>query len=308
MTSVRKRFHGVVIPVVTPFTRDEALDEPAVGHILDHVLEGGVRAVLLLGTTGEGASMPPAMRLRLVEVAVERLSGKATVYANVSSDSLADSIKAARRFHAIGVDALVAHLPVYYPLEPPEMQRWFERLADELPAPLFLYNIPSTTRMSIPIETVIALGDHPNVAGIKDSEYAPDRMEALLRRLGDRADFAFFVGPTAYAARGLSLGAAGFIPGAGNLVPEVCQRLQANATLGDREAVERLQGLLNRVGDTYQANRTVSRAIPLIKAGMSALGLCGPTVLPPLVEPEEAERAAMMAVVNEVAGRVSAGA
>jgi 4-hydroxy-tetrahydrodipicolinate synthase len=188
------------------------------------------------------------------------------------------------------------------------MGDWFERLADEVPAPLFLYNIPGTTRMSIPIETVIALSEHPNVAGIKDSEYAPDRMGDLLGRLGDRADFAYFVGPTAYAARGLSLGAAGFIPGAGNLVPDLCQRLQASAARGDREAVGRFQALLSRVGDTYQASRTVSRAIPLIKAGMSGLGLCGPTVLPPLMQADPTERTAMMAVLGEIANRVSARA
>ena len=108
MTSVRKRFQGVVVPLVTPYTEDQALDEPAVARILDHVLESGVRAVLLLGTTGKGTSMASAMRLRMVEVAMEHLEGKATVYANVSSDSLAESIDAAERFHALGVDAVVA--------------------------------------------------------------------------------------------------------------------------------------------------------------------------------------------------------
>lgn len=308
MRSVRKRFHGVVVPVVTPFTQDEALDEPAVGRILDHLLDSGVNAVLLLGTTGEGSSMASAMRVRMVEVAMESLAGKATVYVNVSRNSMAESVDEAGRFHVLGVDSVVSHVPVYYPLDAPTMRAWFERLADEVPAPLFLYNIPGTTRMSIPVETVIALSEHPNVAGIKDSEYDLERMELLLGKLGDRADFAFFVGPTAYAAQGLSLGAAGFIPGAGNLVPEICQRLQTRATLGDREAVEGLQELLSRVGDTYQASRGVARAIPLIKAGMSVLGLCGPTVLPPLCEAPEAERDAIAAVLNEVTGRVSAGA
>ncbi|MGH7573363.1 MAG: dihydrodipicolinate synthase family protein [Gemmatimonadota bacterium] len=303
MTSVRKRFRGVVVPMVTPFTAGEALDEPAVARILDHVLESGVRAVLLLGTTGEGASMDPAARRRLIEIAVGHLEGRATTFANVSSDSLATSIDEACAFREIGVDAVVAHLPVYYPLEPARMRRWFERLADDAPAPLFLYNIPMTTGMSIPVETAIALSGHHNVAGMKDSENDLDRMETLLSRLGDRADFAYFVGPSAHALHGLSRGAAGFVPGVGNLLPEVCQRLMEGVERGDRPTAIRMQERMKRVGDIYQANRTVSQAIPLIKAGMSALGLCGPTVLPPLAGSDEADREAMVAVLNELASR-----
>ncbi|MGH7551189.1 MAG: dihydrodipicolinate synthase family protein [Gemmatimonadota bacterium] len=305
---MRKRFHGAVVPMATPFTADEALDEPAVRRILDHVLEGGVRAVLLLGTTGEGASMDPVARRRLVEIAVGHLEGRATTFANVSSDSLAASIEEARAFQEIGVDAVVAHLPVYYPLAPPDMARWFERLADDVPMPLFLYNIPMTTGMSIPVETVVALSGHPNIAGIKDSEYDVDRMETLLSRLGDRADFAYFVGPSGHALQGLSRGAAGFVPGVGNLLPGVCQRLVEAAERGDRQTAARMQERMKRVGDTYQANRTVSQAIPLIKAGMSALGLCGPTVLPPLAGSDDADREAMVAALNELAPRAASRA
>ncbi|MGH7565088.1 MAG: dihydrodipicolinate synthase family protein [Gemmatimonadota bacterium] len=308
MTSVRKRFRGVVVPMVTPFTADEALDEPAVARILDHVIEGGVRAVLLLGTTGEGTSMDPAARRRLVEIAVGHLGGRAVTFANISSDSLAASIDEARAFHKIGVDAVVAHLPIYYPLEPAQMRSWFERLADNAPAPLFLYNIPMTTGMSIPVETVVALSGHPNVAGMKDSEYDLDRMGTLLSRLGDRADFAYFVGPSGHALPGLVRGAAGFVPGVGNLLPEICQRLMEGAERGDRQTALRMQERMKRVGDTYQANRTVSQAIPLIKAGMSALGLCGPTVLPPLAGPDDADREAMVATLNELAPRAASRA
>ena len=308
MNSVHKRFHGVVVPMVTPFAEDETLDEPAVRRILDYLLEGGIRALLLLGTTGEGASMHRDLRRRLMAAAIEHVGGRASIYVNVSNDSLAASIEEARAYAEVGVDAVVAHLPVYYPLEPFAMRGWFERLANDVPLPLFLYNIPMTTGMSIPVDTVVALSEHPNVAGMKDSEYDLKRMETLLVKLGDRADFAYFVGPSGYAKDGLARGASGFVPGVGNLLPDVCQRLMDAAELGDQATAARMQDRMKQIGDTYQAHGSISHAVPLIKAGMSALGLCGPTVLPPLTKAAGTARDAMVEAVRKAAARLPSGA
>jgi 4-hydroxy-tetrahydrodipicolinate synthase len=183
------------------------------------------------------------------------------------------------------------------------MRAWFERLADEVPAPLFLYNIPMTTKMSIPVATVEALSAHPNIAGIKDSEYDVGRMETLLARLKDRSRFACFVGPSILAKQGLALGASGFVPGVGNVMPDACQRLMVCAEARDWEGAEQAQALMKRIGDTYQAGRTVAEAIAMLKAAMNALGLCSPVVLPPLVPPSETDRRAVAAGVAELLGR-----
>lgn len=302
---VNGEHRGVVVPMVTPFTEDERVDEAAVRRIIDHLLEGGVAGVLLLGTTGEAASMGTSQRRRLIEAAVQHVAGRVTIYAGISHNSYAESIGAARIYRAIGVDALVAHLPTAYPLGVAHMHAWFERLASEAPGPLLLYNIPMTTRMSIPVETVEALSTHPNIAGIKDSEYDVARMEMLLTRFKHRTDFAYFVGPSVLAMKGLGLGADGFVPGVGNVMPDVCQRLMACAETGDWAGAEEAQALMNRIGDTYQTGRTVTEAVGRLKAAMKALGLCSPVVLPPLLPTGEAERTTVAAAVAELVGRKS---
>lgn len=297
---------GVVIPMVTPFTADGRVDEPAVRRIVDHLLAGGVGTLLLLGTTGEAASMSRRERVRLVEAAVAHIGGRARVIAGISDDSLDEAAEAAEAYRSLGVDAFMAHVPSYYPLGAPEMQAWFERLADRVPAPLFLYNIPMTTHASIPEDVVETLSHHANIAGIKDSEYDADRMERLLGRFRGRPDFAYFVGPSVMAQRGLELGAAGIVPGVGNVLPRTAQLLFEAARAGDHAAAEAAQQRLKRIGDTYQAGRTVTHGIALLKVALSALGLCSPVVLPPLLPPAESEARAVAAAAVELAGRAAA--
>lgn len=299
-------FRGVIVPLATPFLESGRLDEAALPRLVDHVLAGGVGGVFVAGTTGEAASIAVDDRRRLVELAVQHVDGRARVYVGISGNCLAECLAAADDAARAGVDALVAHLPSYYPLGPAEMRIWFERLAERAPRPLILYNIPVTTRMSIPLETIEALSQHPGIAGIKDSEYDLDRLGALVARTKMREDFAVFVGPSAFAARGLALGAEGLIPGVGNILPGACQRLYECAAVGDREGAERMQALLNRIGDTYQTGRSISQAITALKIGLAALGVCRPFVLPPLQLPGEPERSEIAAVVRAVALELSA--
>jgi dihydrodipicolinate synthase/N-acetylneuraminate lyase len=295
-----KELDGVVVPMVTPFTSDGRIDEEAVGRVLEHLMQAGIRDLLLLGTTGEAASMSATERLRFLEAVLGRLNGRARTFVGLASNSFADTVAAARSYAAMGVDALVGHLPNYYPLRGAQMHAWFARLADAATLPLFLYNIPMTTKMSIPVETVMALGEHPNIMGMKDSEYDAARMETLLAWRRGRTDFQYFVGPSVMALDGLRLGADGFVPGVGNVVPEACRRLLACARAGDWAGAEAAQADMKRVGDTYMPGRSVGDAITLLKATMHAMGLCGATVLPPLLPPGEDDLRVVSATLAEL--------
>lgn len=303
--AVAPAHHGVVVPMASPFTDDGRVDDAAIRRLLDHILDAGVAGVLLLGTTGEAASMSRGERLRLVKAAVNHVSGCARIYAGITDNSLDDTVGAAHAYHRIGVPAFVAHLPCYYPLGAAEMTAWYERLADSLPGPLFLYNIPMTTRMSVPVDVVEALSAHPNIGGIKDSEYDDERMGRILESVRHRDDFAYFVGPSVMALRGLELGADGFVPGIGNVLPDACQALYDAFRAGDTDAAERAQQRMKAIGDTYQAGRPVAHGVALLKTALHALGLCGPAVLPPLVLLDEAERKHVAAAVAALAPRAS---
>ena len=295
------RFGGVVVPLVTPFTTDGAIDESAVHRLVDRQLAAGTRSFLVLGTTGEAASIAMADKLKFVNCALQRINGQAHVYAGLANNSLKETIAAAHAYADLGVDAVVGHLPNYYPLSAEQMHEWFELVADTVRVPLFLYNIPMTTKMSIPIDIVERLAAHPNVYGMKDSEYDVERMEKLIAFRKTRDDFTYFVGPSIMSMRGLQLGADGFVPGVGNVVPEACHKLMRAAQSNDWAAAEAAQETMKQVGDTYMPNRSVGDAIAILKAVLAELGLCGATVLPPLMPPDRSDEGIVKATIQALA-------
>src|SRR5262249_22581523 len=132
-------------------------------------------------------------RLKIVQCAVDCVRSRALVYAGIGDTCLADSVAAANAYFRAGADAVVAQPPVYFPLQPNELRAYFEALLDRLDGPTLLYNIPSATRISIPLEVLSGLLDHPRLAGFKDSENDPKRLEELLGRFGDRPGFSIFI-------------------------------------------------------------------------------------------------------------------
>src|SRR5512142_616148 len=113
-----KTYHGVIVPMVTPLTQQGELDEPALRRIIDFLVAGGVQGIFVLGTTGEGPSVPREMRARVVHLAVEYAGGHAQVYAGIASTVCEETIDSARDYLRRGVTAVVAPLPSYYFLTP----------------------------------------------------------------------------------------------------------------------------------------------------------------------------------------------
>lgn len=278
----RGRRKGVIVPMITPVTESFELDEKSVRRVIDHLIAGGVDGIFVVGTTGESASLPMAMRSRLVELAVQHAAGRAEVYAGISGNCLTESLRAGREYLQAGADALVAHLPFYFALSDDEQLGYFQALLGGIPGPLVVYNIPPTTHMSIPVEVVAKLAGHPNAVALKDSSREEGRIAQLVERLGGHKDFAIFSGYTAKAAEHLRAGADGYVPSTGNLAARLSRRLYDAALAGRKDELDRCQAQMDAIGRAYQAGRTLGGSLAALKALMAEAGLCGPTVLPPL--------------------------
>jgi dihydrodipicolinate synthase/N-acetylneuraminate lyase len=273
------KYHGAVVPLVTPFTAQGDLDEAALDRLLDAQLAGGVAGIFVLGTTGEGAHVPREFRLRLVERTVRRVNKQALVYAGIG-DTHPEGVDSGNAFLNAGADVIVSRPPVALPL--PQLESWYRTLLDGLTGRLFIYNIPMTTKVSIPPGVIEALLGHPRLAGVKDSENDPKRLEELMRRFGGKKDFSVFVGVGALMEQGLKLGADGIVPSVGNLIPDVCQQLCEAAKKSDWSTADKLSARMNSVAALYQKGRNLNESLAALKAAMHCRGLCSPEVMPPL--------------------------
>jgi len=278
-----------IVPLLTPVTGKGQLDEPAVSRIVDHVIAGGCQGLMVCGTTGEFASMSIEKRLRLVELAVQAARGRAVVFGGIGDTCPEHSLILARGFVAAGADAVVANLPSYFPLTAEMMERYFSTLADGIEAPVYLYNIPQTTRQSIPLEVIERLSHHPRIVGVKDSEPDPARQEQICRMFSARDDFAVFCGSVAFTSLAMRAGADGVVPGAGNFVPAATRELMDSLVAGDIPRADAAQQRIDAINAIYQKGRTISQLFGALKGIMEVYGLCGRQMFSPLIPATDAE-------------------
>lgn len=285
---LKQIYKGVIVPMVTPVRDDFKIDVRAVNHIINSLLRNNITP-FVLGTTGEASSLSSKQKESLIKVSVQCAGEDVPVMAGIGSNSLFTSIEEGKLFADLGVQALVATVPNYYPSDEVQMINWFERLADAVSLPLFIYNIPATTHHSIPLTVAEKLSYHPNIAGIKDSERDENRLQESLNMWKDREDFMFLVGWAARSAYGVANGANGIVPSVGNLVPHLFQKLYVAAANGNTLEADELQKLTDTIAALCQAGRNISQSIPAMKVLMAMENLCGTQVCPPLVRMSEKE-------------------
>lgn len=277
------KYHGVVVPMVTPVTKEGDIDVKAVERIIDNFAKYNVSA-LLMGTTGEGNSVAVEQGVKMIEAAAKAAAGRITIYAGLAGNCVSEQKEAAKKFVAAGADVIAATLPCYYALTPEQMMKYYTDLADVLTIPLMLYNITITTHMSIPVDVIEKLSHHPNIVGLKDSEDNQERMEEILRLVADRDDFAYFCGCAANSAKALSLGADGIVPSVGNYLPKMYADLFDAGVKGDTAAAEDLQQKTIEIGKINTAGLTLGQSLAGLKVIMKMIGLCDTFMLPPLTE------------------------
>lgn len=279
--SKEKKYKGVIVPAITPLTEKLQLDEAAVEKLFASFYHHNI-SPFILGTTGEFSSLPLQLKKDYVLAAEKNKKMGTLLYAGIGSNVLAESIEFAAFCCLHAVDVLVATLPSYYPLTEKQMLQYFKSLADNISLPLFIYNIPATTHMSIPLSVIDELSRRENIVGIKDSERSEERMQESLNLWKDRPDFHYILGWAAKSADALLLGADGLVPSTGNLYPEIYADMLQAFEQSDNEKLFALQKLSDDYGALYQSNRTLGESLLELKTLMNKKGLCEAIVMPPL--------------------------
>jgi 4-hydroxy-tetrahydrodipicolinate synthase len=286
-----KKYHGVIVPAVTPLTIDHKLDKVAVKKIFDHFYKYNC-SPFILGTTGESASLPHDLKVEYIKEAGKNKKTGTVLYAGISSTILSQSIEFAKLSADNGIDAVAATLPYYFPLTESQMKKHYEYLAEKSPLPIIIYNIPSTIHMSIPISIIEDLSHHPNVIATKDSERNEERLKQSLELWKDRSDFGHFLGWSAKSVEALFNGSDGLIPSTGNIIPEIYANILDAVKAGDQQRANEKQKLSDMYGVIYQSGKTLGESLWALKVLMKEKGLCEPIVMSPLqsLSKEEGER------------------
>ncbi|HEV8272946.1 MAG TPA: dihydrodipicolinate synthase family protein [Chitinophagaceae bacterium] len=299
-----KKYYGVIIPAVTPLTADHKLDKPAVKKIFDSFYKYNV-SPFILGTTGESASLPAELKTEYIKEAGKNKKPGTVLYAGISSNVLSESVEFSKLCADNGVDAVAATLPYYFPLTESQMKKHFEYLANNIPLPLIIYNIPATIHMSIPLPIIDELSHHPNVIATKDSERNEERLKQSLELWKDRDDFGHFLGWSAKSVEALINGSDGLIPSTGNIIPEIYSEMLEAVESGDHQKAYEMQKLSDIYGSVYQSGRTLGESIWALKLLMKEKGLCEAVVMPPLQSSSKEEETKLIQAMKELKDKVA---
>lgn len=277
---------GSICALVTPFLDDGTVDYASLESLLQWHADAGTTTVVLGGSTGESGALEAPELVQMVQRARLSVGNRLPIWAGVGGGSSAKALDLGRQLVAAGADVLLAVTPFYS--RPPQegLYRHYKLLADELAAPIILYNVPSRTGVDLQPDTVRRLCDHAQVLGIKEAVSRAERLQALLALR--RPDFAILSGDDGSCAEWMMQGADGVVSVVANVVPQQLSML-ARLAASDRVACAALN---RRLQVLIAALDVAPNPIP-IKSLLSTLGRCGPALRLPLTELEPQPAAAL---------------
>ncbi len=210
-------FTGTATAMVAPYD-DRGLDYKAMARLIDRQLCGGVRALVINGTTGEAATLTEEERTSLLEYTVTYVGGRSKIIAGIGGNNTEAALQAARRAEQIGADGLLLTTPYYNKANAEGLRRHFLTVADGTGLPLIVYNVPGRTAVACTPELYASLAEHPKINGVKEASGDLSLVSRTRRLCGDALNI--WSGNDDQTLPMMALGARGVISVASNVVPD----------------------------------------------------------------------------------------
>lgn len=266
---------GIIPPIVTPLLDRDALDLSGLERLIERVLGGKVTGLFLLGTTGEGTSLSYRLRRELIERTCREVHGRVPILVNITDTSFVESVTLAQHAADCGAHAVVVAPPYYLPAGQPELQEYLAHLVGELPLPLFLYNMPSLTKVPYELETLRRAMGEPRIVGLKDSSGNIGYFREVAALAKNRSDWSLLVGPEDLLLDAIAAGGHGGVHAGANLFPKLYVQLYNAARSSDTAKARELHAIAVRVrASVYEIGRHPSSLIKGVKCALNCLGVC----------------------------------
>lgn len=244
-------FHGVMTALVTPFKMNtdgrSCIDKDAYCAHLDRQIEAGVDSLIPAGTTGEAATLSFDEHKSLIELTVQHVAGRVPVIAGTGSNNTAESIALTQAAKQLGADAALLISPYYNKPMQEGIYQHYKAVADAVPLPQVLYNVPGRTNSNLSPETVARLSQCSNIVGIKDA--TADLSQFTCTMMACRDGFEFYSGDDATVLPFMSLGGHGVISVVSNIAPKTMKALTVSMEAGDLAMARKAHFALQHLSD-----------------------------------------------------------
>jgi 4-hydroxy-tetrahydrodipicolinate synthase len=247
VTAIPSPFGGIVPPVATPFTEAGEVDVPSLERLIAFLLDGGVHGLFMLGSTSETAILTNRQKATVLEVAVAAAGRRVPILAGVIETATGRVIELAREAKRIGVDGLIVTAPFYIRPSQEEVVAHFRAIRAAVELPILAYDIPSAVQTKLARPTLVRLAEEGLIVGLKDSSGDTDNFRGVLLDTRRFPGFAAFTGSELLVDLAMLMGAAGSVPGLGNVDPAGYVRIYDAVRAGDLDTARREQERLYRL-------------------------------------------------------------
>ena len=277
-------FKGMGTAIVTPMTAD-GIDYEALERLIEFQIEKGINAIVVMGTTGENATIEPEDQKEVIRFTVEKVAHRVPVIAGTGTNNTRHVLENTRNACQVGADAVLVVTPYYNKATQKGLIEHFTAVADASTVPVILYNVPGRTGCNLLPKTVAALAEHPNIVGLKEATGNMAQMVEIMQLCGDKIDV--YSGEDALTVPMMAMGGAGTISVLSNVAPAEAVAMTDACIAGDYAAAAKLQcDLLPLI------NCLFSEVNPIpAKAAVSAMGFGEENLRLPLTKMEPATRA-----------------
>ena len=290
------KLQGVIVPLVTPLTQTREIDAESLRKTCRRLIDTGVAALFPLGSTGEFSSLTDSEKRLVLETVVDATAGDVPIVAGATETSTKRVVEACKVAADIGANAVAIAPPYYFKLDDSEMLRAFYLdVAEATQLPIIIYDNPGCTKVHILAPLVFELAQHDAFAGIKDSSRDFVNFMKVVRRFHDDPEFSVFLGDERIADAGVIMGANGFVPSMGNLLPEEIVSLYNAASSRDLRQARRIQERILAVTEIYWAGEFT---VAGLKYAMSLLNMCEEWVARPALELNDDQKVKVRAILE----------
>ena len=277
-------FKGMATAIVTPMTAD-GIDYEALGRLIEFQIEKGINAIVVMGTTGENATIEPEDQKEVIRFTVEKVDHRVPVIAGTGTNNTQHVLHNTRNACEVGADAVLVVTPYYNKATQNGLIEHFTAVADASTVPVILYNVPGRTGCNLLPKTVAALAEHPNIVGVKEATGNMAQMVEIMHLCGDKIDV--YSGEDALTVAMMAMGGAGTISVLSNVVPAEAVAMTDACLAGDYAAAAKLQcDLLPLINCLFREVNPIHA-----KAAVSAMGYGEEHLRLPLTKMEPATRA-----------------
>ncbi len=291
---MRTPLTGLGTALVTPFTRDGAVDEAAVRLLVRRQVAAGVHFVSPCGTTGEAPTLSQAEKLRSVEIVLDEVAGRVPVLPGAGGYDTREVIALTRAFEQMGVGGILSVTPYYSKPTQDGLYEHYKAIAGSTGLPIVLYNVPGRTGVNLEVRTVARLAEIPNIVGLKEASGNVIQMCEVYAACG--AEFLLLGGDDPLTVAVMAIGGRGIISVASNAMPAEMVQIVELCERGDYVAARKLHTWLLPF---IQVNFVEANPIP-VKAAMAAMGLLEEVYRLPLVPPSAGARDRIMHVMQDL--------